>query len=102
MWQQNYTPVGDSLGLSTLVAALPIFTLLLTAAVAIGSISPSKTSLLQENYLRVGYAVDRFVAAIECHFGCTPLLDCDQQYKFAFRRARKKAPSRKNSYSFKL
>ena len=28
MWQQTYTPVGDSLPLSTLVAALPIFTLL--------------------------------------------------------------------------
>src|SRR5690242_5557832 len=28
MWQQNYTPVADSLGLSALVAAVPIFTLL--------------------------------------------------------------------------
>jgi lactate permease len=28
MWQQTYTPIGDSLPLSTLVAALPIFTLL--------------------------------------------------------------------------
>ncbi|MBK5290241.1 MAG: L-lactate permease [Acidobacteriia bacterium] len=28
MWQQNYTPISDSLGLSTLVAALPIFVLL--------------------------------------------------------------------------
>ena len=28
MWQQNYTPVADSLGLSALVAALPVFTLL--------------------------------------------------------------------------
>jgi lactate permease len=28
MWQQTYTPVDDSLPLSTLVAALPIFTLL--------------------------------------------------------------------------
>jgi L-lactate transport len=28
MWQQNYTPVGNSLPLSTLVAALPIFLLL--------------------------------------------------------------------------
>src|SRR5687767_689069 len=28
MWQQNYTPVGDSLGLSALVAAIPIFVLL--------------------------------------------------------------------------
>src|SRR5436190_1452302 len=28
MWPQNYTPVGDSLGLSALVAAIPIFTLL--------------------------------------------------------------------------
>ncbi|WP_321473291.1 lactate permease LctP family transporter [uncultured Paludibaculum sp.] len=28
MWQQHYTPVADSLGLSTLVAALPLFTLL--------------------------------------------------------------------------
>ena len=28
MWQQNYTPVADSLGLSALVAALPIFALL--------------------------------------------------------------------------
>jgi L-lactate permease len=28
MWQQNYTPVADSIALSTLVAAIPIFTLL--------------------------------------------------------------------------
>ena len=28
MWQQTYTPIGDSLGLSALVAAIPIFTLL--------------------------------------------------------------------------
>jgi lactate permease len=28
MWQQNYTPVANSLGLSTLLAALPIFVLL--------------------------------------------------------------------------
>src|SRR5215467_14114841 len=28
MWQQNYTPVGDSLGISALVAAIPIFVLL--------------------------------------------------------------------------
>jgi lactate permease len=28
MWQQNYTPIGNSLPLSTLVAALPIFVLL--------------------------------------------------------------------------
>jgi L-lactate transport len=29
MWQQNYTPIADSLALSALVAALPIFALLL-------------------------------------------------------------------------
>jgi L-lactate transport len=28
MWSQHYTPIGDSLGLSALVAAIPIFTLL--------------------------------------------------------------------------
>ena len=28
VWQQTYTPVADSLPLSALVAALPIFTLL--------------------------------------------------------------------------
>src|SRR3984893_3715999 len=28
MWQQNYTPIGNSLALSALVAALPIFVLL--------------------------------------------------------------------------
>jgi L-lactate transport len=28
MWQQNYTPIADNLGLSALVAAIPIFTLL--------------------------------------------------------------------------
>jgi L-lactate transport len=28
MWQQNYTPIGNSLPLSTLVAAIPIFVLL--------------------------------------------------------------------------
>src|SRR6476619_27478 len=29
MWQQTYTPIGDSLPLSALFAAIPIFTLLL-------------------------------------------------------------------------
>jgi lactate permease len=33
MWQQNYTPLGGSLPLSALVAALPIFTLLLLLGV---------------------------------------------------------------------
>src|SRR5215472_10685832 len=33
MWQQVYTPVAGSLGLSALVAALPIFTLLLLLGV---------------------------------------------------------------------
>ncbi|MBM3736945.1 MAG: L-lactate permease, partial [Acidobacteria bacterium] len=28
MWQQNYTPVSGSLGLSALVASIPIFVLL--------------------------------------------------------------------------
>ena len=28
MWQQTYTPIGNSLPLSTLFAAIPIFTLL--------------------------------------------------------------------------
>src|SRR5262245_31479703 len=33
MWQQNYTPVGDSLALSALVAGVPIFVLLLLLGV---------------------------------------------------------------------
>jgi len=33
MWQQNYTPVADSLTLSSLVAALPIFVLLIMLGV---------------------------------------------------------------------
>jgi lactate permease len=33
MWQQNYVPVADSLGLSTLAAAVPIFVLLLLIGV---------------------------------------------------------------------
>src|ERR1039457_5678626 len=33
MWQQTYTPIGNSLPLSALVAALPIFTLLLLLGV---------------------------------------------------------------------
>jgi len=33
MWQQNYTPIADSLGVSALVAALPIFVLLLLLGV---------------------------------------------------------------------
>ena len=33
MWEQNYTPVGGSLGLSALVAAIPIFALLLLLGV---------------------------------------------------------------------
>jgi lactate permease len=34
MWQQNYTPVANSLPLSTLVAAIPIFALLILLGVA--------------------------------------------------------------------
>lgn len=33
MWQQNYTPLFDSVGISALVAALPLFTLLLLLGV---------------------------------------------------------------------
>ncbi|MGH9674394.1 MAG: L-lactate permease, partial [Bryobacteraceae bacterium] len=33
MWQHNYTPIADSLGTSALVAALPIFVLLLLLGV---------------------------------------------------------------------
>ena len=33
MWQQNYLPVADNLGLSALLAALPIFMLLLLIGV---------------------------------------------------------------------
>ena len=33
MWQQNYTPVGGSLGLSALVAAIPVFVLLILLGV---------------------------------------------------------------------
>jgi L-lactate permease len=33
MWQQNYTPIGDSLALSATVAALPIAVLLLMLGV---------------------------------------------------------------------
>jgi len=33
MWQQNYTPIADSVGLSSLAAAVPIFTLLLLLGV---------------------------------------------------------------------
>jgi len=33
MWQQNYTPVGGSLALSALVAAIPIFALLVLLGV---------------------------------------------------------------------
>ena len=33
LWEQNYTPVAGSLGLSALVAALPIFTLLVLLGV---------------------------------------------------------------------
>src|SRR5579863_5007794 len=33
MWPQNYTPVGGSLGVSTLIAAVPIFVLLLLLGV---------------------------------------------------------------------
>src|SRR5579862_9079516 len=34
MWPQNYAPLGDSLSLSALVAALPIFTLLFLLGIA--------------------------------------------------------------------
>ena len=34
MWQQTYAPLGDSLFLSSLAAALPIFTLLFLLGVA--------------------------------------------------------------------
>src|ERR671918_246402 len=33
MWQQNYTPLLDSVGVSALAAALPLFTLLLMLGV---------------------------------------------------------------------
>src|SRR5258708_20879996 len=33
MWQQNYTPVAGSLGLSALVAAVPVFVLLILLGV---------------------------------------------------------------------
>jgi lactate permease len=33
MWEQTYTPVGGSLGLSVLAAAIPIFTLLVLLGV---------------------------------------------------------------------
>ena len=33
MWQQNYTPIGDSLALSAPVAALPIVVLLIMLGV---------------------------------------------------------------------
>src|ERR1039457_2220889 len=33
MWQQTYTPIGDSLPLSALFAAVPIFTLLVLLGV---------------------------------------------------------------------
>ena len=33
MWQHNYTPLAGSLALSTLVAAIPIFTLLILLGV---------------------------------------------------------------------
>jgi L-lactate transport len=33
MWQQNYTPIGDSLALSALVAGIPIFVLLILLGV---------------------------------------------------------------------
>src|SRR4051794_1142814 len=34
MWQQTYTPIGDSLGLSALVAAIPLVVILFLLAVA--------------------------------------------------------------------
>jgi hypothetical protein len=55
-----------------------------------------ETSLLQEYYCVDGHAVDHFVAAINCHFACNPLLNCNHQSMFEFGRAWKKALSREN------
>jgi hypothetical protein len=41
-----------------------------------------ETSLLQEYYCVDGHAVDHFVAAINCHFACNPLLNCNHQSMF--------------------
>jgi L-lactate transport len=58
MWQQNYTPVGNSLGWSALVAALPVLALLY--AIGIRRVTAWKASIL-------GLATAALVAAFAYH-----------------------------------
>ncbi len=66
MWQQNYTPVGNSLGWSALVAALPVLALLY--AIGIRRVTAWKASIL-------GLATAALVAAFAYHMPLALLAD---------------------------
>ncbi len=66
MWQQNYTPVGNSLGWSALVAALPVLALLY--AIGIRRVTAWKASIL-------GLATAALVAAFAYHMPLALLVD---------------------------
>ena len=64
MWQQNYTPIGENLALSALVAAIPIFTLLFLLGV---KRKPAWLASL------VGLSAAAFVAIAAYHMPLTQL-----------------------------
>ncbi|MGA7415567.1 MAG: L-lactate permease [Bryobacteraceae bacterium] len=66
MWQQNYTPVGNSLGWSALVAALPVLALLY--AIGISRVTAWKASIL-------GLVTAALVAAFAYHMPLALLAD---------------------------
>src|SRR6476661_7681233 len=79
MWEQNYTPVGGSLGLSALVAAIPIFALLLLLGVVrkpawMASLVGLATAALVAAGI-YGMPLDKLVASILCGaaFGLFPI-----------------------------
>ena len=79
MWEQHYTPVGGSLGLSALVAALPIFTLLLLIGVLrkpawMASVAGLAAAVVVAGGV-YGMPVDRIVGAVTfgAAFGLFPI-----------------------------
>src|SRR5579872_7115872 len=68
MWQQNYTPIAGSLGLSALAAAIPIFVLLILLGVIrkpawVASLAGLGTAAVVAVVV-YGMPLDRLVAAI--------------------------------------
>jgi L-lactate transport len=79
MWEQHYTPIADSLGLSAMVAALPIFALLLLLGVLrkpawIASLTGLGTAVLVAVGV-YGMPVDKLIATVGygAAFGLFPI-----------------------------